>query len=478
MSLVSLNPATGRVLKTYQEHNASQTFAITTATHEAFLSWRELDLTARGKYISAVGATLRKQQEPLAKLITAEMGKTVAESRLELSKCADCCDFYAQHAARLLKPKRPLGAPKKVQIFFEPLGIVLAIMPWNFPFWQLFRAAVPALMVGNTVLLKHASNTTGCALAIERIFKDAGAPANILRTLAITSTAIPSLIQDDRIQGVSLTGSTGAGRKVGALAGASLKRCVFELGGSDPYVILPDADLDHAAEICATARLTNGGQSCVAGKRFIVVESVRAAFEQKFVAAMASRKMGDPTKSGTDFGPLARADLRDELHLQVQKSLKRGARLLLGGSLPLPPSKTKRGSASKTSAKAPKASGEDQTAFYPATVLTDVRPGMPAYDQELFGPAAAIISAKDEADAFRIANDTEFGLGGAVFTRNKRRGQQLAVKHLHAGMVFVNAQVASSVAVPFGGIKNSGYGRELSEFGIREFANTKTIWVA
>ncbi|CAM3122975.1 NAD-dependent succinate-semialdehyde dehydrogenase [Rariglobus hedericola] len=456
MPLVSINPATGRILKRHREHTAKDIEAALAATHQAFLGWRELALADRARHLNALGAALRKQAEPLAQLITAEMGKTLTDARLEIEKCAAGCEFYATHAARFLKPQRTLGAPKNTQVVFEPLGVILAIMPWNYPFWQLFRAAAPALMAGNTVLLKHASNTTGCALAIEHLFRDARVPANLLRTVAVSSKAIPALIKDPRVRGVTLTGSTGAGRKVGALAGAALKPCVFELGGSDPYIILADADLDLAAEICAKARLTNSGQSCVAAKRFIVVESVRAAFEQKFTARMAARRMGDPTTAATDFGPLARLDLRDDLHAQVQKSVKRGARLLLGGTIQ------------------PKGKG----AFYPATVLTDVRPGMPAYDEELFGPVASIIAAKDEADALRIANDSDFGLGAAVFTRNRRHGRTLAIERIEAGMVFVNEQVRSDASLPFGGIKDSGYGRELSTFGIREFVNIKTIWVS
>ena len=311
-------------------------------------------------------------------------------------------------------------------------------------------------MAGNTLLLKHASNTSGCALAIERVFRAARVPAGLLRTVLVSSKKIPPLIADDRVRGVTLTGSTAAGRQVAALAGAALKPAVLELGGSDPYVILADADLDLAAEVCAKARLTNAGQSCVAAKRFIVVESVLAAFTEKFTGRMAARRTGDPLKKSTDFGPLARADLRDELHAQVQKSVRRGARVLLGGQLP------------------PKKSAG---AFYPATILADVRPGMPAYDEELFGPVAAIIAAKDENDAFRIANDTAYGLGAAIFSRDRRRAQRLALQHLDAGMVFVNAQVVSHSALPFGGIKASGLGRELGPFGITEFVNIKTLWV-
>lgn len=455
MPLVSTNPATGRVLKRHRAHTPAQISAALAQTHAGFLGWRELALADRARHLTALAATLRAQQEPLARLITAEVGKTLAMSRLEIEKCAACCDFYAKHAARFLKPERPLGAPKNAQVVFEPLGVILAVMPWNYPFWQFFRAAAPALMAGNTLLLKHASNVSGCALAIEKIFTDARLPAGLCRTLLVSPKALPPLIADARVCGVTLTGSTGAGRKVAALAGAALKPCVLELGGSDPYIVLADADLDHAAEICAKARLVNGGQSCIGAKRFIVEKSVLAAFTEKFLARLSARRMGDPTADGIDFGPLARADLRDELHAQVQKSIKRGARLLLGGKL-----------------------SKGRGFYYPATVLADVRPGMPAYDEELFGPVAALIAAKDEADAIRIANDTPYGLGAALFTRNRRHGAALARERLDAGMVFVNDFVRSDLTLPFGGIKQSGMGRELSAFGLREFVNIKTLWVS
>ncbi len=454
MSLVSINPATGRLLKRYRAHTSAQIETALAAVHRGHLGWRELSLADRARHLTALGATLRQQQESLARLITAEMGKTLATSRLEIEKCAACCDFYAQHAARFLKSERPFGAPKNATVVFEPLGVVLAVMPWNYPFWQLFRAAAPALMVGNTLLLKHASNVSGCALAIERLFTAANLPAGLLRTLLFSPKAIPALIADPRVSAVTLTGSTAAGRKVAALAGAALKPCVLELGGSDPYIVLADADLDHAAEICAQARLVNAGQSCIGAKRFIVVESVLAAFTEKFVARMTARHTGDPITNDIDFGPLARADLRTELHAQVLKSVKKGARLLLGGTLP---------------------AGEGF--YYPATVLSHVRPGMPAHDEELFGPVAAIITAADEAEAIAIANNTSFGLGAAIFTRNHKHGRTIATEQLEAGMVFVNDFVRSDITLPFGGIKQSGYGRELSAFGIREFVNIKTVWV-
>ena len=455
MPLVSLNPATGRILKTYREHTPAQVAAALGQVHAGFLGWRELALDDRARHLRALATTLRVQLEPLAQLITAEMGKTLAMSRLEIEKCAACCDFYAGQAAGLLKSERPLGAPKNARVVFEPLGVILAVMPWNYPFWQLFRAAAPALMAGNTILLKHAANVSGCALAIERLFADAGLPGGLLRTVLITPKAIPALITDDRIRGVTLTGSTEAGRRVAAQAGAALKPCVLELGGSDPYLVLADADLDHAAEICAKARLVNGGQSCIGAKRIIVVEAVREVFTAKFVARLAARRVGEPTAAGVDFGPLARADLRDELHAQVTRSLKKGARLLLGGAVP-----------------------KGRGFFYPATALADVLPGMPAYDEELFGPVAAIIAARDEADAIRIANDTPYGLGAAVFTRDRKRGETIAHEQLDVGMAFVNDFVRSDLTLPFGGVKRSGFGRELGVYGIREFVNRKTLWVS
>ncbi|HTJ78961.1 MAG TPA: NAD-dependent succinate-semialdehyde dehydrogenase [Rariglobus sp.] len=454
MPLVSLNPATGRLIKRHREHTAKEVSSALASVHSGFLGWRELSFADRSRHLAALAKTLRARKKSLALLMTAEMGKPLGQSLAEIEKCAGCCDFYAKHASGFLKPRRPVGAPKNARIVFEPMGVVLAIMPWNYPLWQLFRAAAPTLMAGNSLLLKHASNVSGCALAIERLFADAGLPAGLLRTLLVSSKAIPRVIADTRIRAVTLTGSTAAGRKVAALAGAALKPCVCELGGSDPYIILADADLDHAAEICAQARLLNGGQSCISAKRFIVVESIRHSFEEKLIARLKTRRVGDPLSSKTDVGPLARADLRDELHAQVLKSIKNGARLLLGGTLP-----------------------KGRGFYYPVTALTGVAPGMPAYDEELFGPVAAIISAKDERDAIRIANDTAYGLGAALFTRDTRHGEALAREHLDAGMVFVNDFVRSDASLPFGGIKSSGIGRELSEFGIHAFVNIKTVCI-
>jgi succinate-semialdehyde dehydrogenase/glutarate-semialdehyde dehydrogenase len=332
--------------------------------------------------------------------------------------------------------------------------VVLAVMPWNFPLWQVFRFAAPALMAGNAGVLKHAANVSGCALAIERVFSDAGLPGGLFRTLLVPSARVAEIIEAPQVMAVTLTGSTPAGQAVASRAGSLLKKTVLELGGSDPYVVLEDADLDAAAETCAASRLINGGQSCIAAKRFVVVEGVRKPFLDRFVERMKARTMGDPLQEGIDVGPQARQDLRDELHDQVRRSVAAGARVVLGGEAPAGPG-----------------------AYYPPTVLDAVGPGMPAYDEELFGPVAAVISARDEADAVRIANDSPFGLGAAVFTRDSARGERLAAEALDAGSCFVNSFVKSDPRLPFGGIKLSGYGRELSHYGIREFVNVKTVYV-
>lgn len=454
MSLISINPATGQRLHIYGPHSSVHIEATLKKARGAFLAWRETAPAFRARQLRALARGLRAQLAELAELITAEVGKPITQARAEVEKCAMVCDFYARHGADFLAETHPSGAPKQARVTYDPLGTVLAIMPWNFPLWQVFRAAVPALMAGNTVLLKHAPNVSGCALAIEQLFIDARLPAGLLQTLLVTNQEIPALIADPRIHAITLTGSTGAGKSVAALAGAALKPCVLELGGSDPYLILEDADLDHAAETCAAARLVNAGQSCVSAKRFIVVSKVRREFEKRFVARMAARHLGDPFDPQTAVGPLARHDLRDALDDQVRRSLRRGARLLLGG-------------------KPAKGPGW----FYPPTVLTHVAPGMPAYDEELFGPVAAIIPVRDEAEAVRVANDSAYGLGAAIFSRNRRHARELAAQ-LEAGMVFINDSVRSDPTLPFGGIKQSGYGRELGQLGIHAFVNIKTLWVS
>jgi succinate-semialdehyde dehydrogenase/glutarate-semialdehyde dehydrogenase len=395
---------------------------------------------------------LRRRREELAALATAEMGKPITQSRAEIDKTAAGCEFYATHGPRWLADEHPPGAPKHTRVTFEPIGLVLAIMPWNFPFWQVFRAALPALLAGNAVLLKHAPNLPGCSHALESIFADAGIPPGVFQALLTDTSPVAGLLADPRVGAVTLTGSTAAGKSVAALAGAALKPGVFELGGSDPALILADADLDAAAETCAAARLLNSGQSCICAKRFIVVRRVRRAFEKKLVARMAARRIGDPTDPGTAIGPLARADLRANLHAQVTASVRRGARVLLGGA-PLP----------------------GPGFFYPATVLTGVAPGMPAYDEELFGPVAAIISVRDEAEAVRVANATAYGLGATIFTRSRARARRL-VPQIVAGTVAVNDFVRSDPSLPFGGVKQSGFGRELGVWGLRAFQNIKTVW--
>ncbi len=454
MPFVSINPATGQKLRSYRPHSSAAIAAALAEVSLAQQGWREIAVSDRARHVHALAACLREDRDALAERVVSEMGKPLAQARSEIEKCATTCDHYARNAAAYLKPERPRGAPAKVKIVHAPLGVVLAIMPWNFPFWQVFRAVAPALMAGNTVLLKHSGNVCGCALAIEEIFVRAGVPKGLLRTIIADIDAVPGLIADRRIRAVSLTGSTAAGKSVGALAGAALKPCIFELGGSDPYIVLADADLGHAARTCATARLINAGQSCISAKRIIVIESVRAEFEQRLVAEVAKRRMGPPMDPETDLGPLARADLRKTLHRQVRESVSAGATLLLGGTVPKGPG-----------------------FFYPATVLGNVGPGMPAFHEELFGPVAAIISARDENEALSIANDSPYGLGGAIFTRNRRHGAELATHVLDVGMTCVNDFVRSDPHLPFGGTKESGYGRELGRHGILALVNTKTVWV-
>jgi succinate-semialdehyde dehydrogenase/glutarate-semialdehyde dehydrogenase len=384
-----------------------------------------------------------------------EMGKPITQGKAESEKCAWVCDYYAEHAEAFLAPEPVETDASKSYVAFKPLGVVLAVMPWNFPFWQVFRFAAPALMAGNVGVLKHASNVPGCALAIEDIFRQAGLPANVFRTLLIGSKQVAAIIEHPVVRAVTLTGSTPAGQAVAKKAGAVLKKTVLELGGSDPYVILSDADVEAAVGTCVASRLINSGQSCINAKRFVVVASQRERFEHHFVEQMKAVNMGDPLAADTEVGPQARSELRDELHEQVERSIDKGARCLLGGYIPDGPG-----------------------AFYPPTVLTDVRKGMPAFDEELFGPVAAIIAVPDDDDAIQVANDSSFGLGAAVFTADVRRGEEIAADRLEAGCCFVNSFVKSDPRLPFGGIKESGYGRELSHFGIREFVNVKTVYIA
>ncbi len=455
MTLKSINPATGETIRDYEAVTDEAAAHLVDAAHEAFLGWRETGFEVRAAALRRAAALLRAEVGELGKLMSLEMGKPLKQAKAELEKCALSCDYYAQHGADLLKSELVETDARKSFISYRPLGVVLAVMPWNFPFWQVFRFAAPNLMAGNAGVLKHAENVTGCALAIEDLLLRAGFPAGLFRALLVETPQVERVIDHPHIVAVTLTGSTRAGRSVGAQAGARLKKTVLELGGSDPYLILDDADIDLAVKTCAAGRLQNSGQSCIAAKRFIVVSSQKAAFEQGMLTAMRGYRVGDPLDDATDLGPQARIDLRDTLHEQVEKSVTAGAKLLLGGEVPPGPG-----------------------AFYPPTLLTNVTPGMPAFDEETFGPVAAVIEARDEDDAVRLANLTPYGLGAAVFTQDVARGERIANERLEAGSCFVNAFVKSDPRLPFGGIKTSGYGRELSEVGIKEFVNVKTVYVA
>ena len=454
MAIESLNPATGEVLETFREIGREDVERMLATAHAAFLEWRDARYAARAKNMRQAATILRTRKLDYARLMTLEMGKPIVQGEAEIEKCAWTCEYYADHAEALLAEQPRQTDASRSYVRFDPLGVVLAVMPWNFPFWQVFRFAAPALMAGNAAALKHASNVPRCALTIEEIFRDAGFPRGLFATALVGSSAVPALIADRRVAAVTLTGSDHAGSQVAQHAGRELKKTVLELGGSDPFVVLADADLDAAARAAADARLVNSGQSCIAAKRFIVVEAVADRFLDRFVQELRSRRVGDPLARETQVGPQARVDLRDALHRQVEESVKRGAKLLLGGQVP-----------------------PGKGAFYPATLLTAVDKGMPAFDEETFGPVAAVIRAKDEADAVRLANDSQFGLGASLWTQDRARAERMAAQ-IEAGSVFVNGLVKSDPRLPFGGIKRSGYGRELSEYGIREFVNVKSVWIA
>lgn len=449
------NPATGEKGKSYPLTRLDDALDAAERVHAAQRDWRRTSFADRSAVIEKVGELLRERADEFAALMTEEMGKTLTDGRAEIEKCAAHCDWFAAHAERYLADQ-PIDMDGGGEAFvtFNPLGVVLAVMPWNFPFWQVIRFAAPALMAGNGAVLKHASNVPGCALAIERLLHDAGVPEALFRTVLLPSKQIARLIESPHIAAVTLTGSVAAGRSVAAAAGGVLKKCVLELGGSDAYLILDDADSAAAAKVAATARMVNGGQSCIAGKRFIVVEALKAAFEEAMVEAMRRYEMGDPADAATKLGPMQSVAARDEVHEQVKASIAKGAKLLLGGTVP-----------------------DKAGAWYPPTVLTDVVAGQPAHDEEIFGPVAAIITARDEADAIAIANESEFGLGSGVLTGDVDRGRRIARDELDAGMSFVNDNVRSDPRMPFGGVKHSGYGRECADYGIREFVNVKTVLV-
>lgn len=456
MSISSINPVNGEIIKTYEEDTEESVNRKIDQAHQAWLNYRETDFMVRAKLLLGLSKLLTERKDQLAKLMALEMGKPLKAGIAEVLKCASVCEYYAKNGAEFLADQAISTSASKSYVSFQPIGVVLAIMPWNFPFWQVFRFIAPALMAGNCGVLKHSSGVTGCAIEIEKAIVDAGFPANVFKTLICSSKAIPKVIEHPYIKAVTLTGSTDAGKKVAEQAGKHLKKTVLELGGSDPYLILEDADLEKAAKVCAEARLINNGQSCIAAKRFIVVKPVLEKFTSLFKAEMESKTTGDPLADKTDLGPMARAELRDELHQQVLKSIKQGAKCILGGQIP---------------------AAEGKHAYYQPTILTDVKKGVLAYDEEIFGPVAAIIAAKDTEDAIRIANDTNFGLGAAVFTENAALAEDIARNKLAAGSCFVNEGVKSDPALPFGGINQSGYGRELGMFGIHEFVNIKTVYV-
>ncbi len=449
----TINPATGERLKTFDVWNDRQTEAALAEAAAATTAWQAAPFAERARLFRNAAAELRGNSARYAGLITLEMGKIIREARAEVEKCAWGCEFYAEHAETFLRDEKVETDARASYVAYLPLGTVLAVMPWNFPFWQVFRFAAPSLMAGNTALLKHASNVPQCALAIEEIFHKAGFPRGVFRTLMISAAQAEKVIADPRVHAVTLTGSDTAGRKVAAAAGASLKKSVLELGGSDAFVVLPDADLEQAASVGVASRFLNAGQSCIAAKRFILTEPIADRFIELFRQKVHALRLGDPMREDTELGPMARADLRDQLHKQVTDSVTTGATFALHGGPAAGPG-----------------------FFYEPTVIDHVGPGMRAYEEELFGPVAIVIRAKDEEDAIRLANDNRYGLGSSLWTRDIKKGERLA-RRLQSGASFVNGLVKSDPRLPFGGIKASGYGRELSVHGIREFVNVKTVWI-
>ncbi len=450
---VSINPANGETLAQFDDHTPEYVEQALQNCVQAQKSWAKEDVVTRAGLLTKIADALRAKKSQYARLITLEMGKPLAEAEAEIEKCAWTCDFYAEAAPKFLADMPVASNASESSVVFDPLGVVLAVMPWNYPFWQFVRFAAPALAAGNGAILKHAGNVPQCAMAVEEAFMEAGVPRGLVSNLLIDASRVEALINDDRIAAVTLTGSTAVGKIVAAQAGRAMKKQVLELGGSDPFLVLADADIELAAKTAVKARFSNTGQSCISSKRFLVVESVADQFVEAFCRHAKEITVGDPLQTGITMGPLARANLRADLHSQVERSLAAGATLKLGG-------------------KAIDGPGF----FYEPTVLDNVTPSMAAGAEETFGPVAAVIRVKDADEAVHIANATEFGLGAALWTRDLGLARKL-VREIEAGAVFVNGLVASDARLPFGGIKQSGYGRELGEFGIREFTNTKTVWV-
>ena len=453
MANQTINPATGKTEKVFKEHSSNQVMVMIDAVNDAFMKWRETDFLFRAMLMKNAAQILREQKEHYGKILTLEMGKPITQAIAEVEKCALVCEYYADNAEKILSEEIVQTDASQSYVRFDPIGIVLAIMPWNFPFWQVFRFAVPALMAGNVCMLKHASNVPMSALAIEEIFMTAGFPENTFKTLLIGSSLVKEIIDHPFVKAVTLTGSEQAGKQVASLSGSKLKKIVLELGGSDPFIVLDDADIDDAVKTAVTARLINNGQSCITAKRFIVVKKVYDEFEKKFVDAMSKVKIGDPMNKETELGPIAREDLLHELETQVKQSVEKGAVVLCGGKRI-----------------------NQEGFYYEPTILSNLCKGMPAYDDEIFGPVTSLIKAKDENDAINIANDSAFGLGASLWTSNITKAKVLASK-IESGSVFINGMVKSDPRLPFGGIKNSGYGRELSHYGIKEFVNIKTVWI-
>jgi succinate-semialdehyde dehydrogenase / glutarate-semialdehyde dehydrogenase len=454
MAIQSINPATGEALERFEETSPADIDRALTRSHSAYLDWRRVPFARRAELMRKAAAILREDKNRFARTMALEMGKPIAQGEGEAEKCAWACEYYADQAEAFLAPQARATDGSRSYVRFDPLGPVLAIMPWNFPFWQVFRFAAPALMAGNSGILKHASNVPRCALDIEDVFRRAGFPDGVFTTLLIPNSAVAGIIEDRRVVATTLTGSEQAGMKVAEQSGRSLKKTVLELGGSDPFIVLEDADVEQAARVAVDARLINSGQSCIAAKRFIVVESQFDRFLELFTSEMSRRPMGDPMDRDTAVGPQARTDLRDGLHRQVEASVKQGARTVLGGAVPA-----------------------GKGAYYPPSILVDTRPGVTAFDEETFGPVAAVSRAKNEGEAIALANTSPYGLGASLWTRDRDRAERLAAE-IEAGDVHVNGMVKSDPRLPFGGIKRSGYGRELSDFGIREFVNIKSVWIA
>ena len=453
--ITTVNPATGENIKEYSYMSADEVNKIVDASHAAFLEWRNTTHEERAKVINSIGDTLIKYKEELSKLMTEERGKLYSQSLQEIDLCKGICDYTAEMGvAALADDEREVEGLKKGIVSYQPLGIIYGMQPWNFPAYQVFRYTIANLMAGNSILLKHASNVTGSGLLIEKIFHESDLPKDLFRTILIDHDQSEALIGHDKVRGVTLTGSDGAGKVIGQQAAKAIKKAVLELGSNDAFIVLEDADLELAVQTCTLARLINNGETCVAAKRFIVVDSLYDEFRKRIVEEFASKKSGDPMDDSSDLGPLARKDLQEKLHKQVEESVSKGATISVGGKLP-----------------------EGKGSFYPATILENVEKGQPAYDDELFGPVASLIRAKDQDDALRIANDSRYGLGGAIFSKDEDKAIRLANEEFDTGMVYINGYGLANPALPFGGVKNSGYGREHGGFGIKEFVNIKGVHV-